>query len=1024
MIFALLLGLLAATAPVLIAAPAQAAPGDPFNSAAATVYIAQGAPATRLYAASTDGAGTTTFTPVGPASNFTYNAIAYNPADNYIYGIANSAGTASNGAAIPAGAVIRIGQDGHITRVGTSIFGGNNVGVFGADGLFYVMFGNTTTTLQAINPATGTLVSTVTLSTVPVAADFAYKDGFFWGVQYTTGRMVRINPTTGAVSTSAPLVPVATGYGAAWTYGNGNLGFSDNDTGTIYQIQVTNPAAATPTFTVVATNDGPPNGNNDGTSSPGIPTDLAIAKTGPAAFLPGDTLTYTLTVTNNGAGVSTGFVLNDTVPAPLTNVTTNNSAACTVTGNNVRCVGGTLAVGASQTYTITAKSPTTMLACVTNTATVLANEADSKAANNSSSVTSCPSSVPLITCSSDPNQFNTGYNAATGGILADLSKDANWDVAGPFTTAAAIFNVAPSSTATSVPPAGATWSDANVGNIVPTAWRASPYNNAQWISQQTTTNPDQGPLAGDWYYRYNFNLAPSVDPSTFALPMDFYADNSVAEVFVNGIAQGVKNYGTANPYYYAGFAWNAGASATLTNNWQTGLNSIIVQIKSGPPMEGFLAQMRPSVLCPTVTVTKTVASRLEPADQFTVSVADSTSTTLASATTAGTATSATSAVAYIRTGSTYTLTDAMASGTDIGNYTMNASCTGTTTGTLPALSGTGPEWTFTPTVADDYTCTITNTANPEWTMKKDATVDGSPSDGTSVKPGQTITYTVAATSVSGQIDGVVLTDDLSGVLDIASFVPGSAVLVIGAGAPVAVADPVAPSTTLGTEPFTLPAGQVATLEYQVVVNPDAWTEELINVVTGTSTTGDPESCVTGTTPVAEECTTTHRTPAKFLVEKLGESSDSTWVPMAGSSWAVHDDAAGAPGAVNPAYQVEAITAETGLFQIEGIEPGVYWLEEMTAPDGFSLLAEAVQFTVAADGSVTLGQGEGGGVVTAGDEDGDGIFLVTVRDVPALEMPETGGTGSWAFALAGSTLLLAAFALAAGSIRRRRNQPAA
>lgn len=321
-------------------------------------------------------------------------------------------------------------------------------------------------------------------------------------------------------------------------------------------------------------------------------------------------------------------------------------------------------------------------------------------------------------------------------------------------------------------------------------------------------------------------------------------------------------------------------------------------------------------------------------------------------------------------------------------------------------------------------CKTTHPVEPQWTMKKDATVDGSPSDGTSVSPGETITYTVTATSSWGQIDGVVLTDDLSKVLDDASFVPGSAALTIGSGAPVPVADPVAPSTTLATEPFTLPDGQAATLTYEVVVNPDAWTRELINVVTGTATTVDPVSCAAGTTPVAEECTTTHRTPAKFLIEKLGESSDSTWVPMAGSSWAVHDDAAGAPGAVNPDYPVSAIPGETGRFQVEGIEPGVYWLEETAAPDGFNLLAEAVHFTVAADGAITLGQDEGGGVVTSGDEDGDGIFLVTVRDVPALQMPESGGTGSWPYALAGSALLLAAFVLASGNIRRRRNQPAA
>lgn len=1022
---------MAFTVPMLTAAPVQAAPGDPFNSAAATVYVAQGVP-TGLFATTTNGSGATSFTPVGSASNFQYNAVAYNPADNYIYGIALTAGTANNGTAVPAGSLIRIGQDGYITRVGTATFGAaTNVGAFSPDGFMYVMSGNAGTSIQKINTTTGAPAGTVTLTSAPVISDFTYKGGFFWAIQNSTGRPVRINPINGAVLVYNPLVPIAIGYGAAWTYGNGNLGFSNNETGRIYQIAVTNPTATppgVPTFTVVSSNPGPPNGNNDGTSSPGIPTDLSIIKTTSPAFTPGTAISYTITVTNNGAGVSTGFIVTDAVPSPLTTVTTNNSAACTVTGNNVRCVGGTLAVGATQTYTITAQVPSGTTACITNTATVLANEADSSDTNNSSSATSCPG--PLITCTSNPNLFNTGYNVATGGVLANLAKDANWDVAGPFTTATDAEYTAAPYMGSSMPPGGATWTDANVGNLVPQAggWAPSPYSNAQWISQQTTAAPDQGLFAGDWYYRYNFTLAPSVDASTFALSMDFYADNSVSQIFINGTAQssqitGIPSSGTNNPYFYPGFVSSARASTTLKNNWQTGLNSIIIQIKSGRPMEGFMAQMRPSALCASVQVTKTVASRFESADQFTVSVADSTPTILTSATTSGTGTSATSALAYIRTGSTYTLTDAPAAGTDIGNYTKTASCVGATSGTSPPLTGTGPSWTFTPAVVENYTCSITNTAmSPSpWTVAKSATVADAVPAGGIVHPGETITYSVVATNTGNtSLPGVVLTDDLSAVLDDAAFVPGSAQLVIDGGAPATLADPDTSTQpiTLTTAPFTLPAGKLATLVYRVTSNADAWSRTLTNVVTGTSTVMPPTSCFTGQEPLDPSCTTTHTTPAKFLIEKVGESSGSIWVPMTGSSWAIHDDSNGTPGAVNPDYQAAAVPTETGRFQVEGILPGVYWLEETVAPHGFNLLAEPVQFTVEADGAITVGEGNGSGVVTSSDEDEDNIFLVTVRDVPSLKMPDTGGTSYWPFVFSGSALLLAAFVLASANIRRR------
>ena len=194
------------------------------------------------------------------------------------------------------------------------------------------------------------------------------------------------------------------------------------------------------------------------------------------------------------------------------------------------------------------------------------------------------------------------------------------------------------------------------------------------------------------------------------------------------------------------------------------------------------------------------------------------------------------------------------------------------------------------------------------------------------------------------------------------------------------------------------------------------------MVTGTATTTAPQTCAPGSSGPGPDCTTTHHTPAKVLIEKIGESSGGTWVPMAGSTWAVHSDNNGAPGAVLGSPAVTAVAGQTGRFQLEGIQPGTYWLKETTAPAGFSLLAEPVKFTIATNGAVTLGQGAGSGVVTSTDADGDGIFLLTVRDVPALELPESGGIGWWPFTTTGSALLLGALALALAANRRRQQEP--
>ena len=392
----------------LAAAPAHAAAGDPFPVTDPLVFVAQGLP-TGLFEATTNSSGTVSFQPEGPTSPIGYNAISYNTADNFLYGIVSSPATAE----FPTNSLIRIGQGGVMTRVGTSTYnpGTNwNIGAFGGDGLFYIAAGGSGTML-GINPTTGAVVRTVTLSSAMPAADMTYANGYFWGQAPTaTGsEMIRINPTTGALDTfpvsffvNGPTDPA----GAAWTFGNGNLGFSQNVSGLVTQVAVTNPSAATPTFTVVAQSPGPASGNNDGAAFVGSPTDLAIAKTGPQALVPGATVTYQLTVTNNGPGNSSGFVVDDTVPAPLTNVASPD-AACTVTGNNVRCVGGRTLVGASTTYTITATVPTAgATADVSNTATVTANESDPTPTNNTSTTTAAPAGLTVVKHAGTPVDVN------------------------------------------------------------------------------------------------------------------------------------------------------------------------------------------------------------------------------------------------------------------------------------------------------------------------------------------------------------------------------------------------------------------------------------------------------------------------------------------------------------------------------------------------------------------------------------------------------------------------------------------
>ncbi|MFY2762468.1 hypothetical protein [Arenimonas sp. MALMAid1274] len=116
----------------------------------------------------------------------------------------------------------------------------------------------------------------------------------------------------------------------------------------------------------------------------------------------------------------------------------------------------------------------------------------------------------------------------------------------------------------------------------------------------------------------------------------------------------------------------------------------------------------------TLTLNKSVASRANAADQFTVSVLQSPSTVLGSATTSGAGTSAsTGAVTLPSLTGTYSVTDAMAAGSPsvINQYTSTISCSNARAGAPAAVTvtGTAPTWGVPQAAGDILTCTITNT---------------------------------------------------------------------------------------------------------------------------------------------------------------------------------------------------------------------------------------------------------------------------------------------------------------------------
>jgi uncharacterized repeat protein (TIGR01451 family) len=79
--------------------------------------------------------------------------------------------------------------------------------------------------------------------------------------------------------------------------------------------------------------------------------DLAVTKSASASVLPGNAIRYTLAVVNYGPGAAHDTFVGDTIPAGLFSVTT--PAGCTLSDRILNCRLGSLAPGATRTFTLT-----------------------------------------------------------------------------------------------------------------------------------------------------------------------------------------------------------------------------------------------------------------------------------------------------------------------------------------------------------------------------------------------------------------------------------------------------------------------------------------------------------------------------------------------------------------------------------------------------------------------------------------------------------------------------------------------
>ena len=174
----------------------------------------------------------------------------------------------------------------------------------------------------------------------------------------------------------------------------------------------------------------PTSSNNTATTTDTVTSpsqaDLSINKSGaPEPVNQGDTLTYTLTVANNGPASANNVVVTDPLPSAVTYQSSSaTQGTCSQAGGTVTCNIGTMSNGQIVTITISVTATTfNASSFAVNTATVSSTTSDPDPSNNSSTFNSTiisPSVVQLIYFQARPRTEGASQaGSQSGGVLLE-----------------------------------------------------------------------------------------------------------------------------------------------------------------------------------------------------------------------------------------------------------------------------------------------------------------------------------------------------------------------------------------------------------------------------------------------------------------------------------------------------------------------------------------------------------------------------------------------------------------------------
>jgi LPXTG-motif cell wall-anchored protein len=396
---------------------------------------------------------------------------------------------------------------------------------------------------------------------------------------------------------------------------------------------------------------------------------------------------------------------------------------------------------------------------------------------------------------------------------------------------------------------------------------------------------------------------------------------------------------------------------------------------------------------PSLLVKKNLAgARISTSDQFVLSIPG---TSADAATTTGSASGVqkeTANATNLTAGSTYSIAEAMASGSTsaLSAYSSSWTCLNGTT-VIASRTGTSGSVTLPALIRGqlgaNVVCTFTNTPPAPATV----TITKMVQDTNGQNPTAASGWNVGATLASGGTSGTTITTP-------ASKTTGSN----GSAAPWTVSFPSVSATTGLTISETQQTGY-SFVSGTCIVTPASGTARTVTLtgVTGT---------VSGVNPGDEvACTFTNKQQSGSATwQKI--ASDTAKTPLSGSQWTLTGPGVPANTVVSDCTSTPCATgayADTdpasGAFKLAGLAWGDYTLTEKTAPVGYVLDTTVRQFTISATSLSPTVTGS--------------PFSNAQQAIPKL--PLTGGASADAYLMAGAVLLMLSCALGIIGVRRRK-----